>query len=70
MKEYYTPEAVDELISEIYTAEDAVKYLLNLPQDHEDQKLKTPELLEQLADLNAACMDFVAVYHYYTSKGI
>lgn len=70
MTDYYTPEAVDTLIGEIYSAEDCVKYLFNLPKDHEDEKLLTPELLEQLSDLNAACQDFNAVYHYYSTKAI
>jgi phage tail tape-measure protein len=65
MKEYYTPEAVSELINEIYSAEDAIKYLFNLPLDNADAKLRTPEMMESYSDLIAACEDLVKAYNYY-----
>ena len=68
MKEYNTPEEVDALISEIYYAEDAVKYIFNLPADHEDLKLRTPALLEAYSGLAAAFKDWLAAYEYYLKK--
>lgn len=65
MDEYYTPDAVDTLIGNIYTAEDCIKYLFNLPLDHEDSKLRTPEMMEAYSDLAAACADLVKAYEYY-----
>lgn len=65
MTEYYTPEAVDSLIGNIYSAEDSIKYLFNLPLNHEDSKLRTPEMMEAYSDLAAACSDLVKAYEYY-----
>ena len=65
MDEYYTPDAVDTLIGNIYTAEDCIKYLFNLPLNHEDSKLRTPEMMEAYSDLAAACADLVKAYEYY-----
>ena len=65
MTEYYTPDAVDTLIGNIYTAEDCIKYLFNLPLNHEDSKLRTPEMMEAYDDLAAACRELVKAYDYY-----
>ena len=65
MKEYNTPEEVDELINNIYYAEDAVKYILNLPADHKDSELRTSALMEAYSDLAAACEDWLRAYRYY-----
>lgn len=65
MTDYYTPEAVDELIGEIYSAEDCIKYLFNIPLNHEDSKLRTAEMMEAYSDLAAACADLVKAYEYY-----
>lgn len=65
MTEYYTPEAVDELIGNIYSGEDSIKYLFNLPLNHEDSKLRTPEMMEAYSDLADACRELVKAYDYY-----
>ena len=65
MDEYYTPEAVDSLIGQIYSAEDSIKYIFNIPLNHEDSKLRTPELMEAYSDLIAACQDLTKAYEYY-----
>ena len=68
MREYYTKEACDELINSIYYAEDTIKYLLNLPEGHEDLKLRTPELMEALSDVSAACTELAAAFNYYMAR--
>lgn len=65
MDEFYTPEAVEELIGEIHSAEDSIKYLFNIPLNHEDAKLRTPEMMEAYADLADACRELVRAYDYY-----
>lgn len=65
MTDYYTPDAVDTLIGSIYTAEDCIKYLFNIPLNHEDSKLRTPEMMESYSDLAAACAELVAAYEHY-----
>ena len=65
MAEYYTTNAVDELIGLVYSAEDSIKYLFNLPLDHEDAKLRTPEMMEAYSDLAAACKELAQAYDYY-----
>ena len=65
MDEYYTPEAVEELIYKIHNAEDSIKYLFNLPMNFEDAKLRTPELMEMYDSLAGACADLVRSYEYY-----
>lgn len=65
MTEYYSPEEVDELIDNIHSAEDSIKYLFNIPLNHEDSKLRTPELMEAYSDVAAACADLVKAYEFY-----
>lgn len=66
MKEYYTPEACDELINCIYYAEDTIKYLFHLPPGHKDECLRTPALMEALSDIAAACEELAATYKNLT----
>ena len=65
MSEYYTPEAVEELIYEINSARDSIKYLFNLPLDAEDAKLRTDELMEMYESLADYCEELVNSYQYY-----
>lgn len=65
MTDYYTPEAVDKLIGEISSAEDSIKYLLNIPLSNEKSKLRTPEMMEAYSDLAAACADLARTYEFY-----
>lgn len=65
MAEYYTPGEVEELICEIHSAEDCIKYLFNIPLNHEDAKLRTPEMMEAYADLADGCRELVKAYDYY-----
>lgn len=65
MTEYYTPDAVDTLIGNICTAEDCIKYLLNIPLSNKDSKLRTPEMMEAYSDLAAVCADLARTYEFY-----
>ena len=63
--EFYTTEAVEELMSEICAAEDSIKYIFNIPLDHQDSKLRTGELMEAYSDLIGSCEDLIRAYRYY-----
>ncbi len=65
LKNFYTPEACDKLISSIQYAEDSIRYLLNCPQSNKDNKFVTPELLESFSDLAASCKELYSAYSYY-----
>lgn len=66
MEEYYTPEAVDSLISSIYSAEDSIKYIYNVSPQSEDFKLLTPELEVAFSNLAAACEELNRIFNYYS----
>lgn len=63
--EYYTDEAVEELNSCLITAIDSIKYILNIPLDHPDAKLRTPDLMEAYENLAGNCEDLIRAYKYY-----
>lgn len=65
MEKYFNPEAIAALINEIDEAETAVKYLFDLPQDHQDVFLRTPELLMVFIDLKTKCNEFINSYNYH-----
>ena len=64
-EKYYSAEDFEELAAEVFSAEEAIKYLLNIPQDNPDTKLRTPELMEEMEHLANNCEALLRAYNYY-----
>ena len=69
MEKYYlTAEEVNNLASELFSAECAMKYLCAIDPGHEDYKFRTPELIQAFADLVGTCEDYINACGYYLKK--
>ena len=64
-KDFYTVEECEELSSLLCSVTDSVKYLFNIPLNHEDSKIRTPELMEAYQNVYYSCVDFIKAYEYY-----
>lgn len=67
-EKFYSVADCHDLCSDLLALEEAIKYLVSIPKDHEDKKYLTPELIEAFGDVMGACEDLMRVYDYYSKK--
>lgn len=65
VERFYCPEDVEDLCGDLFGALDALKYLYNIPMDHEDAKYRTEELMDAFEGLRNDCEDFIRAHDYY-----